>query len=48
MRQNELIVRLRSLQYDLEKITKEFGLVEGDYHCETVSEALYTILNIDK
>ena len=35
MRQNELIVRLRSLQYDLEKITKEFGDVAKELETKT-------------
>ena len=48
MRRGELITRLKSLQWDLENLTKEFGLVEGDYHCETVAEALYTIVDMDK
>tara|TARA_R100001594_G_C3862999_1_gene221442 strand:- start:40 stop:180 length:141 start_codon:yes stop_codon:yes gene_type:complete len=41
MNRNELRTRLRALLFDLEKLTEEFGLVEGDYHQETVSEALY-------
>ena len=32
MRQNELIVRLKALRYDIDKLTEDFGLVDGDYH----------------
>ena len=48
MRQNELIVRLRALRHDVDKLTEEFGLVDGDYHSETLSEALYILMNMEK
>tara|TARA_R100000995_G_scaffold55053_1_gene27050 strand:+ start:204 stop:350 length:147 start_codon:yes stop_codon:yes gene_type:complete len=48
MRQNELIVRLKALRYDIDKLTEDFGLVDGDYHSETLSEALYILMNLDK
>ena len=47
MRRGELITRLRALRYDLEKLSNEFGLVEGDYHLDTVAEALYQLINED-
>ncbi len=48
MRQNELIVRLRALRYDIDKLTEDFGLVDGEYHSETLSEALYILMNMEK
>ena len=48
MRQNELIVRLKALRYDIDKLTEDFGLVDGDYHSETLSEALYILMNMEK
>ena len=43
MRRGELLTRLRALRYDLEKLTDEFGLVEGAYHQDTVAEALFQL-----
>tara|TARA_Y100000592_G_scaffold10217_1_gene14444 strand:- start:30 stop:179 length:150 start_codon:yes stop_codon:yes gene_type:complete len=43
MRRGELLTRLRALRYDLEKITEEFGLVEGAYHQDTIAEALFQL-----
>ena len=48
MRQNELIVRLKALRYDVDKLTEDFGWMDGDYHSETLSEALYILMNLDK
>ena len=42
-----MITRLRALRYDLEKITDEFGLVEGAYHQDTVAEALFQLIEQD-
>jgi len=47
MRRGELLVRLRALRFDLEKLTEEFGLVEGSYHQDTVAEALYQLVQED-
>ena len=43
MRRGELLTRLRALRYDLEKITEEFGLVEGAYQQDTIAEALFQL-----
>ena len=43
MRRAELLTRLRALQFDLEKLTDEFGLVEGAYHQDTITEALFQL-----
>ena len=43
MRRAELLTRLRALRFDLEKITDEFGLVEGAYHQDTIAEALFQL-----
>ena len=47
MRRGELLVRLRALRFDLEKLSEEFGLVEGEYHLDTVAEALYQLMQVD-
>ena len=47
MRRGELITRLRALRYDLEKLSDEFGLVEGAYHQDTVAEALFQLMDAD-